>query len=778
MKLQIDNLDGHGLRDYTTAIDGSRSPKLMRRLNKPAELQFSLLADGPDFVVPASGARVMLGKTNGQDVFTGYLRQSPLFEYLGWGQRGPVYRYNLVAQSDESALDSKRLPNRSPFIDRGGGSALRQLTEDLLPGTFDTSAMQDVDTLLRYPVDPQKTWSQHAAEIALQTGGSYRAIGGALTFSPVGSTAHAISQTDPDFSPGGLSLQSSDGLLNDVTVVGLTEPQDHVKDYFVGNGLSLTFYLSQNPFNRPGRTLLDEEYGGTALNPARWTAADPASAITVVNGKLQIAGGTGVDGQSTLVFAERIELGGALVLQHGDVAFTGASNGVLGGLYPNTISVAGCLAGFRVSPSGGQSTIQALVSGVVTGTPISTVAGFHYALTTRFYATEIYRRRQIFHSAGHPAGSGFGGNAVAADLRVVLEVHTTDPANAATLIAASTVLYDGLLENVSGFCTYGLVNALNLNCIIPFTRMFQPVDAEVRSALPGQGYRTRLVGSQTEGAECLLLSSAAMQFFPENVPALNELIQVQYRGLGRSMARVIDPVSIAAQQNGNDDGVRGLVREVKTPAPRTSADCENAALAILSDAGGAAWSGEYMIWSDFWPDGAADIFPGDAVNVSVASRAAGFQAIVRVVEIEIRDLRAEHSFYKIQFADAAAAPLDFEFQTGTVVLPLSLTSMTVAQVGALFLPDLTSAEISLATSTTVNVNAGVSPVSGGGIEVRWTDFGWGQDNDRNLAGRFSTQAFTLPRLAAVQNYFLRQFDNATPPRYSRYTTALHLKYPL
>jgi len=63
-------------------------------------------------------------------------------------------------------------------------------------------------------------------------------------------------------------------------------------------------------------------------------------------------------------------------------------------------------------------------------------------------------------------------------------------------------------------------------------------------------------------------------------------------------------------------------------------------------------------------------------------------------------------------------------------------------------------------------------------EVRWTDLGWGQENDRNLAGQFSTQAFTLPRLAAVQNYFLRQFDNATPPRYSRYTTALHLKYPL
>jgi len=104
--------------------------------------------------------------------------------------------------------------------------------------------------------------------------------------------------------------------------------------------------------------------------------------------------------------------------------------------------------------------------------------------------------------------------------------------------------------------------------------------------------------------------------------------------------------------------------------------------------------------------------------------------------------------------------------------------MTTAQVGTLFLPDLTAAEITQATSTSVDVDAGVAPGSGGGIEVRWTDFGWGQDNDRNLAGRFSTQTFTLTRLAAVQNYYLRQFDNSTPPKYSRYTTALHLKYPL
>jgi hypothetical protein len=229
MKLQIDNLNGHGLRDYTPAIDGSRSPQLVRRLNRPSELRFSLVATGPDFVVPASGARVALGKTNGQDVFTGYLTHAPVFEYLGWGERGPVYRYDLIARSDETALDRKRLPNRSPFVDRGGGNALRQLTEDLLPGVFDTSAVQDVDRLAWYRPDLQKTWSQHAAEIGLEVRGSYRALGGAMIFSPMGAAVHAIDQGDPRFSPDGLSLLPVDGLINDVTVVGHTEPQDYVR---------------------------------------------------------------------------------------------------------------------------------------------------------------------------------------------------------------------------------------------------------------------------------------------------------------------------------------------------------------------------------------------------------------------------------------------------------------------------------------------------------------------------------------------------------------------
>ena len=105
-------------------------------------------------------------------------------------------------------------------------------------------------------------------------------------------------------------------------------------------------------------------------------------------------------------------------------------------------------------------------------------------------------------------------------------------------------------------------------------------------------------------------------------------------------------------------------------------------------------------------------------------------------------------------------------------------ALTTGQVGNYYLANLTDAQITQATSTTVSVDAGMMPPSGCGIEVRANDYGWGVANDRNLFGRFSTQTFTLPRLARTQNYFLRLYDNSTPVRYSRYAAALHIDFPL
>ena len=780
MNLTIDNLQGQGPQDYAGGLDGTKPLAVERKLNQPAEMQFSLVANLPGLAVPVMGARVILTKADGSFVFTGYVTVAPQYEYLGRGEQEPVYRYNVVAQSDEVLLDQKTLPNRAPFVDRSAGSALRQLTQDLLPGWFDTAGVQDMDTLAAYEVNPQQDFSFHAAEIALAARASFQTMNGALILAPVGSATYALNESDANFSPEGLALNSPNFMANELTVIGQDEPQAYVRDYFVGNGESLKFYLSQKPFAQAKPALIDEEYLGPGLDPTTWVVDDPAAAVSVVAQTLQIAGGTGVDGQTTVSFIEQIELGGALELQHGDVSFAAASRGVLGGLYAGAISVAGCLAGFQITPSGASLNIQALINGSLTGPVMTTMPGHQYFFTTYMYSMEVYRSGETYHSSLHVAGSGRGGAAVAADVRLVLEVQDIDPSNPETLVAPATVLYDDVVENAPGFCTYVLVNAASMQCSITYTYVAHISLAEVRTALPSASYVTLLVGALSDGAACEITSDPSLDFYPQYVPVLNQLIVASYRGSGRAVAQVQNGASVALLQNGADDGTRGSVRVAKTPGARTDVDCENAALAILDDATGVAWSGSYETWSDFLPGAAADILPGDAITVNVPSRNAAFTAIVREVEIQLVDPENDRGFYMIGFANDLAAPLAIEYgaSAATIALQDVPPLLETTQVGAYYQTDLTEAEITAVTSTTVQVDAGMTPPSGYGIEVRENDYGWGQANDRNLLGRFSSQSFNLARLAQTQDYFLRLYDGSSPPRYSRYSAALHVDYPL
>jgi hypothetical protein len=782
MKLLIDNLAGLGPEDYTAFVDGGKNPTLVRKLNSPAELKFGLAGGVGKLVVPAIGGRVTLSLSNGNDLFTGYISETPTYHYAGWSDGGVVYRYEVEALSDVMLMDQKAPPPHPPFVDRSAGSAFDQLTSEALPGWFDATGVEAGDSIPYYSVDPAKTWTATAAEIALLSRCSYRDDDSKLFFTPLATNIYALGDNDVKFSPTDLQLQSVNRLVNDLTVLGELEPGAHVKDYFVGDGSTTKFYMSQKPFTRSSqvalynRTILDETYA--ELDPTHWTVADPTGAITVGNGELQVAGGTGIDGQTLLNFIERVELGGATMLEHGDFVFYAASNGVIGGLYSGAVSIAGCLAGFRITPAGGANcSIQALVEGSVAGTALSTQAGHHYVFTTLLYPTEVYRMQQVFHSSLHASGTARGGNPVVCDVRVVLEVQDIDPTNPATQIAPATVLYDQIIANAPGFCTYALINAGSVRCSVAFTYIWLPTDALVRSTLPGETPVTVLTGSLLDGAECQVSTTPALEFYPEYIPAANELIEVSYRGQGHAAARVINSASITSHLRGGDDGVRGSVRGVGLPLPRTSADCETAALAILDDAG-QGWAGEYQAWSQFLPGGAGDIYPGDGLAVSVGSRIASFLGIVREVDLEIVDLAGENSRYTIRFVDAGDPALAFAFVTAQVKQAQVLTPVDVTQVGNVYLSDLTNAEITNVTSTTVTINSAFAPAAGGGIEVRYSDEGWGDGYSGNLVGRYATPIFTLTRYARSQNYFLRSYDGSTPARYSRYSTALHVDYPL
>jgi hypothetical protein len=780
MNLTIDNLQGAGPVDYTAALDGTIAPRVVRKMNAPAQMRCSLVANGTSFVTPVIGARVVLVKSDGSFLFTGYLTQAPQMEYVGWGEGAAVYRYDLVAESDEVLLDQKALPNRAPYVERTAGSALAQLAQDLLPTEFDTSAVEALDAIASYAVNPQNKFSYHAGEIALAARASYRAMNRALTLASVGAATYALNESDANFSPTGLKLASPNLLVNDATVIGLDEPQAYVRDYFVGNGETLDFYLSQTPFAQARPALIDEEYLGPGLDTTTWVVNDPSSAVSVAAQTLVVNGGTGQDGQTTVSFIEQVELGGALELQHGDVSFSGASQGVLGGLYAGAISVAGCLAGFQVTPTTAGLNIQALIQGELTGPVMGTTAGHRYVLTTYLYSMEVYRAEETFHSSTHPAGSGWGGAAVAADVRFVLVVQDIDPANPETMVAPGTVLYDGVIANAPGFCTYALVNAVNMRCSIAYTYAAHISLAEVRTALPDENYVTQLAASLSNGGECEIVSATTLNFYPEYVPPLNTLIVASYRGSGRAVAEVVNEASVTSLASGADNGSRGIVRTMKVPSARTQVDCENAALAILDDAGTAAWMGTYQTWSDFLPGAAADIFPGDGIAVNVPSRSAVFTAIARSVAIDVIDLPHDRGMYAIEFANDLAAPLGYQNEgTATTVslgdMPLP---QTTAQVGNYYLQNLNEAQITSVSATTVAVDAGMAPSSGWGIEVRMHDYGWGVANDRNLIGRFNTETFSLARLAKTQNYFMRLYDGSSPPRYSRYAACLHVDYPL
>ena len=172
------------------------------------------------------------------------------------------------------------------------------------------------------------------------------------------------------------------------------------------------------------------------------------------------------------------------------------------------------------------------------------------------------------------------------------------------------------------------------------------------------------------------------------------------------------------------------------------------------------------------------MLPTNAVQIAAPSRGAQFTAVVREVDVQVVSPADDRCAYAIRFANDAAGLLAFEFESMTLPAPVSTIFTTTSGSSSMYIAPLTAAQVTSVIATYITVDAGVAPPAGGGIEVRRSDAGWGPGADGNLAGRFSTQTFTLPRLSRVQSYYLRQYDASSPPKYSRVSALLHVDYPL
>jgi hypothetical protein len=766
MILTIDNLDNAGPRDYSAFLDGEHPPKIVRKYNQPAEMQ-AWLAGVNDLPVPALGARVELRRRDGSAVFTGYLSQAPQRELLGCGQAGPISRLLLNAVGEEYVLDREVLPARAPIVGRCGGDILKALTGELAPGVFDVTGVESLEMLAPLSVDPELNWSKHAAQLGVLCRAAYRIHDGKLVFRPAGSQIVAIAGSGDAM----LTLQQPHGVVNDVTVLGASEPQRYVKDYFQGNGTSYWFTLSQSPYAGASDTLLVEDYTGTLATQV-WNVVDPAQSVLPAGGYLAVSGGTGADGQTYVAMAENIELAGAVVLQHGEFSFTAPSRGVVGGLYAGTVGAASCLAGFSITQNGSGSTIQALVNGAATGPAVGTTNGHRYVLVTRFYCVEPFRTEQLFHSGLHPSGSGIGGTTIAADLNVVMELREIDPSNPASMLAAPTVLFDGQIKNAPAFATYAVIDALDLHCTLGYTTIQRTAAAEVRVTPSGSTVSSsKIIGEKIDGAACVITTSPEVVFYSYSMPGNGDVIVARYRAGGQAEGRTQNSVSIAALARAQDTGVRSAVVKLKLPPARSSDECRSAAATLLEDTTATAWSGQYQCWNDSLP-GAQDVWPGDAIEIALPRESLQVTATVREVKIQFLSTGEECSQYTIGFANDAAQQLSFSL--GATARKPALSYST--EIAGTSVPCLPGAEITSVQYGSVVIDAGMTPVVNGGFEVRLKDEGWGANVDRNLLGRFTTETFTVPKLATSQNYFLRMFDGSTPPNYSRFATLLHVDY--
>jgi hypothetical protein len=186
------------------------------------------------------------------------------------------------------------------------------------------------------------------------------------------------------------------------------------------------------------------------------------------------------------------------------------------------------LAAVRMTPSSGVAgsavSMQYVNSALATKADDSSVMHLNGSETisgTKTFALRMFRPT----SAGQVASKGYVDQALSnvgagnylPTAGGTMTGPITLPGVPPSLVAPATVLYDGVLQNAPGFCTYGLVNAANMQCGVAYTYVTHISLALVRSALPNAGYVTVPVGSLSDGAQCAIVSSTSLDFYPQYV---------------------------------------------------------------------------------------------------------------------------------------------------------------------------------------------------------------------------------------------------------------------
>ena len=797
MRITIDNLDGLGAVEYTGAVAAEGAITVQRGLNVPSRCTCELLVGVGGLALPVRKARVVVTAEDAEAtvLFTGYVATEPVRVYAGEGFAGAAYRARVTAVSDEWLLD--KLGSGAGTVDAlalgmDGRSLVAQLAARVQAGGASSLAVASGGasalTTGGFAVRATAPWSVNAGAASSAAYAGYRALGGTVLFQSAGAVTHALSDADGTLSIAELATGAVRELANDVTVSGAEEPAAYVQESFAGDGTTTVFALSEAAFRGTNRTMVSDSFDEAALDATQWGVSDPGSHLSLTSVGLTLNGGTGADGQTMLTAVDAVEMGGSVLVELGGVMLGSACDGMLGGMYDGTSVLANCFAGFRVrqsvSGTGGVTQVVPVVNGVEVGTVFTPVAGHAYTLRLRLHCVEMQRVMQRYYCMVDGVVQGFGtAGGVSAPMDVVFELVDEGAASN----TPATVLYDsaagsGELTRTPATCVFVAVNATQMFGSVANVSVTRPGSLWVVSTLPSGVLQTRLVGSAGQGVDCeASYGSAAgsvgkVTFFAGRVPVAGERVTVMYRGEQRAVARLENAASVAAEAAGGASGTCRWLGKVLQPVARSSADCENAAEAILAFATSrtAAVAGTYVCVNP-----AVDIWPGDVLSVTSAGVTSSF--LVRSVVAEDGGAVPEVRTYKIAFAndwatewaDGLGLKLSEEIAVDAILPQTALGS------SGLVLANLQQLAVTSVTETALQVDAGTAPPAGGGFEVRRSDWKFGVGVDAaDLVLRSSVRSFSIPRAAQVERYYVRMYDGSMPPVYSRFSCGVFVNWPV
>ncbi len=762
MQVLIDNGNGQGNVDYTTYLCFSSTLMLRRRLNEPSLFRFRLLLPQGAAGSPGLLARVEVSDTVVGTLFTGYVISAPLQTIAGVGETGVMFALEVEAWSDEVLLDLGAATANATLL-----SASAQENWQLLSAFSASAALPLVVAPsvapVRGDIEVGQRWSELAGQMAASSRAAYKAVNRSVAVNAIGSTTHVVQASDPRLQFESPGLKDLRWLASDVTVCGQEEPAAYVTEIFEGDGATTSFDLSMKPFSPSAKERVNivDLFQGTTLNGAIWSLHDAGSHVALSASGLSCYGGSGRDAEATVSSLQAVELGGLITLEGDGIQINAASTGLIVGFYSQAVNATNCIAAFQISSVVGQATVAANVGGASPGATLNLLTGHLYTFRLRLSCDEVERVHQSYVCLGQGGVVSFGGDAVASGGRLEMEVQ--DVTGGAPL--SPVVLYSGLIPMVPPTGVIGLVNSGNLSCSIKSVRCLQMGPTNISILAPSGASTPQIIAAEGNGGACHITTTGKLTFYPAATPASGSLIYTSYRS---------EEMAVARRSAGAASGLPVVtwIGSVVRPKTWSRVDCDNAAAALLASAAASsvAIKGTYEA---SWSSTSADFWPGDSLEI--LGGVSTVPAVIREVTLTWMDASPAVVRYEVAFANDWAEGVSIALSNAvpaTTQIPSGPTGIGTA------LTSLSSLTATLIAGATLSVQAGVCPPVNGGFEVRRRDHAFGPGDDSDLVLRTAAQNFTIPRLAAVEQYYVRMYDGATTPNYSLFSAAILLNVPL